>query len=243
MVLQRHGRAVLVVALLMSAFASGAARAQERDRWSIEPSLYLFLPGLSGTVGIGPIDIDLDSPSEAIVHINFGAMGSLRVAYGAWALNTDVMYADLTSTKGNVSANVQQLVVEPTIGYRVLPWLEPLAGIRYERVGGDITGPFGHNTAAARGWVDPIVGVNLGLAISDSVSLRFRGDVGGFGIGSTFTWQAFPFVTWRVADILSLQAGYRVLSVDYEDGAGVQRVHYDVVELGPQLGLTFHFAL
>jgi hypothetical protein len=41
--------------------------------------------------------------------------------------------------------------------------------------------------------------------------------------------------------LISLQAGYRVLSIDYQHGTGSDRVRFDVVELGPQLGVTFHF--
>ena len=233
-------RNVLLAALVASMFASGAAHAQEHDGWSIEPSIYVFLPGMTGTVGIGNIDVDLSEPGTAIIHINFAFMGSVRVAYGAWALTTEVMYADLGATKDQFSGNVQELIVEPTVSYRVYTWLEPLAGVRYASVSGGIAGPFGHSRALTQGWVDPIVGVNLRLALSDSVSLAFRGDIGGFGVGSKLSWQVFPYVSWRFAQIVSLQAGYRILSMDYEHGSGGDRVLYDVVELGPQIGLTFH---
>jgi len=237
-----HRRDVLLVGLL-SAFASSAAPAQERDGWSIEPSIYLFLPGLTGTVGVGSIEVDLDEPSSSIIHINFGAMGSVRVAYGALALTADVMYADLGATKEHSSGSVQELIVEPTLSYRVFSWLEPLAGLRYDRVSGEISGPFGNARALTQGWVDPILGVHLRLDLSESVSLDFRGDVGGFGVGSKLTWQAFPYVRWRFAKIAALQAGYRILSIDYENGSGAERVLYDVTELGPQVGVTFPFDL
>jgi len=238
-----HRRRFLLALLLTSGFAAGPGRAQERDGWSIEPSLYLFLAGLTGTVGIGPFDFDLSSPSDAIWHINFGAMGGVRVAYGPWALNTDVLYADLGWTNGNLSGSVQELIFEPTLSYRVYSWLEPLAGVRYLRAGADVDGPLGHSHAATRGWVDPIVGVRLQAPLAESVSVNFRGDVGGFSVGSKLTWQLFPYVTWRVAKILSLEAGYRVLSIDYENGSGANRVKFDVVELGVQIGVTFHIDL
>jgi len=240
---QNHRRNLLLAGFLLSAFASSAAPAQEHDGWSIEPSVYLFLAGLTGTVGVGTIEVDLDEPSSAIIHINFAAMGSVRVAYGAWALTTDVMYADLGSTKDQFSGSVQELIVEPTISYRVFSWLEPLAGVRYDRVGGEIGGPFGHARALTQGWVDPILGVHLRLDLSESVSLDFRGDVGGFGVGSKLTWQAFPYLRWRFAKIAALQAGYRILSIDYKHGTGTERVLYDVIELGPQVGVTFPFDL
>lgn len=236
----RRRRNLRIATLATSLFASTAARAQEQSGWSIEPSVYLLLAGLTGTVGIGPIDVDLSQPSEAVWDLNAAFMGSVRVAYRAWAFNADVMYADLGATKNDSHGSLQELIFEPTVSYRVYSWLEPLVGIRYDDVGGDISGPFGSSHAAKHGWVDPIVGVNLRLPLSGSVDLIVRGDVGGFGVGSNFTWQAYPHVSWEVSRLISLQAGYRVLSVDYETGSGADRLKFDIVELGPQLGITFH---
>ncbi|MFL5293950.1 MAG: hypothetical protein ACJ79U_20715, partial [Myxococcales bacterium] len=57
--------------------------------------------------------------------------------------------------------------------------------------------------------------------------------------GSKLTWQVFPYVAWRVSKVISLQGGYRVLAVDYESGTGSDRIRYDIVEPGPQFGITF----
>ena len=78
---QTHRRNLLLAGFLLTALASRAAPAQERDGWSIEPSVYLFLAGLTGTVGVGSIEVDLDEPSSAILHINFAAMGLVRDAF------------------------------------------------------------------------------------------------------------------------------------------------------------------
>jgi hypothetical protein len=233
----------LLLLLLVPALAWRDARAEDAAGWSIEPALYVYLPGLTGTVGIGAFDVDLDSPSDAIWNINFAFMGSVRVGYGPWALTTDVMYGDLGVTNGGFSGSVQQLIFEPTLSRRLVPWVEPLAGVRYMRMSGDISRPFGNLHAVTQGWVDPILGVNFRVPLGDSVDLHFRGDVGGFGIGSKLTWQLFPYVAWRISELVSVQGGYRVLSVDYEKGTGSDRVLFDVIELGPQIGVTFHFGL
>ena len=218
-----------------------AARAQEQDDWSVEPSLYLFIAGVSGTVGVGDIDVDLGGPSTAIVHVNFGAMGRVRVGYGAWALTADVLYADLGFTNDPFSGNVQELIVEPTLGYRIDSWLEPLLGVRYDRVGGDLSGPSGNVRARTEGWVDPIIGVHLMMSPTDSLSLHFRGDIGGFSVGSRLTWQVYPYLRWQFSKPVSLEAGYRILSIDYQQGEGSDRIKFDVLELGPQIGLTLSF--
>ena len=68
-----------------------------------------------------------------------------------------------------------------------------------------------------------------------------RGDVGGFGVGSDFAWQAFPYLGWQFAQWGSLQAGYRWVDMDYETGSGANRFKYDMLYRGPQVGITVRF--
>jgi hypothetical protein len=38
-----------------------------------------------------------------------------------------------------------------------------------------------------------------------------------------------------------MQAGYRAVSADYDEGSGLSEFKYDVVTQGPQLGVIFRF--
>jgi hypothetical protein len=40
---------------------------------------------------------------------------------------------------------------------------------------------------------------------------------------------------------ISLQAGYRWLSMDYEAGSGADRIRYDTLDLVAQFKVTIHF--
>jgi hypothetical protein len=241
----RPRRGALIAGLLTAAVASGSLRAQERSRWTLDPSLYIFIPGLAGTVGIGNTDVDLSSPSNVLLNINFAFMGNVRVGYGDWAFTADVFYGDVGATKNRLSGSVKELIVEPTFSYRVFRWLEPLVGFRYDSVIGDTNGigdsgvQLFKNHALSQDWFDPIVGTYLRFPFASNFEFVFRGDIGGFGVGSKFTWQAFPYVSWRVSKLIALQGGYRVLAVDYENGTGTNRIKYDIVEPGPQFGITF----
>jgi hypothetical protein len=94
-------------------------------------------------------------------------------------------------------------------------------------------------------WVDPIVGMRLRHHFAPGHEFTLSGDVGGFGVGSEFSWQAigayrFDFaktshVTW------SGMIGYRALYVDYERGAGVTRYEFDVLQHGPVVGISARF--
>ena len=124
-------------------------------------------------------------------------------------------------------------------------YFEPLAGVRYNNLTGELRGPGVLPTpqipTGTQDWWDPIVGADFAVPLGTKFSLNLRGDVGGFSVGSDFTWQVFPCVDWRFAKWGSAQLGYRWLYMDYETGSGANRFEYNMLNQGPQLGVTFHF--
>jgi hypothetical protein len=222
------------------------ARAIETNKWTFDVSLYGLAAGMSGDVGVGSVTTGVDVGFKDILdNLEFGAMGAARVGYGPWAFTTEVLYMSLEGSKGGVTANLDQWMVEPTFSYRVSKYFEPLAGVRYNTLSAEFRGPGILPTprvpTGTQDWWDPIVGGNLSLPLPKGFSLNFRGDVGGFGVGSDVTWQAFPYVSWQFTQWASLQAGYRWLYMDYETGSGQSRFKYDMLIQGAQLGFTFSF--
>ena len=65
-------------------------------------------------------------------------------------------------------------------------------------------------------WVDAIIGFRASVDVCRTVSLTFRGDVGGFSIGnsSNFTWQAMPGVEWRFTDHWYANVAYQAIGFD-----------------------------
>ena len=76
----------------------------------------------------------------------------------------------------------------------------------------------GINTAieSTTSWVDAVIGFRASVDILRSVSLGFRGDVGGFAIGnsSNFTWQAIPGVEWRFTQNWYATLAYQAIGFD-----------------------------
>jgi hypothetical protein len=75
--------------------------------------------------------------------------------------------------------------------------------------------------------------------------LFIRGDIGGFGAGSDFSWQAvggyvLDFGAWNRI-MFSGVVRYRALSVDYAEGEGRRRFEFDMIQHGPVLGLSMRF--
>jgi hypothetical protein len=235
---------------LATALLPSALRAEEASKWTFEVTPYLLMPGIFGDMAIGPVNRPVDVSFDKIWHnLEFTAMGTVRVGYDRWALTTDVIYLGVGGTKdlGVGSRDVllgydfEQWMVEPTLSYRVCRGFEVLAGARYNNINAEINGPLRRDPTGTQAWWDPIVGANLSLPLGKGFSFNVQGDIGGFGVGSDLTWQAYPNFGWQFAKWGSVQAGYRFLYMDYETGSGLSRFKYDVTYRGPQVGVTFHF--
>ncbi len=90
-------------------------------------------------------------------------------------------------------------------------------------------------------WFDAVIVARLMAPIENRWRLGVRGDMGGFGIGSSFAWQVLPFAGFRFGSLFELVLAYRALGMDYETGSGADLFAYDVVTFGPEIGLLFHF--
>ena len=69
-------------------------------------------------------------------------------------------------------------------------------------------------------WVDPVVGARLRHQMASGAELTLIGDVGGFGAGSDFSWQAVATYGFDVncfGTPLRTVVGYRALAVDYSE--------------------------
>ncbi len=91
-----------------------------------------------------------------------------------------------------------------------------------------------------RNWIDPIVGMRF-RTTSGKWIFSLRGDIGGFGVASGLSWNGAARAGYRLARVASLQAGYRVMGVNYETGQGSSLFEYNMVNTGPGIRFTFHF--
>ena len=145
-------RPLLTSALLGTLLlSSAAASAGEANPWTFDVSIYGLAAGMSGEVAKGPIKSDVDVGFDKVLeYLKFGAMGTARVGYDRWALTTDVVYMHLGGSKGPASADLEQWVVEPTLSYELCKYFEPLAGMRYNNIAGDLSGPAGRASGGGR---------------------------------------------------------------------------------------------
>jgi hypothetical protein len=142
-------------------------------------------------------------------------------------------------------ADLDQLIVDITGGYRFSPIVEAFAGLRVTdlstKVGlGDpvVTELKGSDT-----FYDPVIGTRLLTPLSQNGRwwLQARGDIGGFGASMDFTWQAMANIGFKPTERISIFGGYRALGQDFKDAGGSERFSLDVIYHGPVFGLGFHF--
>jgi hypothetical protein len=112
---------------------------------------------------------------------------------------------------------------------------------------GDLTVSRGRALAASGDvtWFDPLIGLRLRHRFSPQAEMVLRGDVGGFDVGSKFSWQAMGYVNWEFARtqnfVWSAMLGYRALYVDYAKGSGNTLYEYNMLTHGPIMGITARF--
>lgn len=236
---------LLILVALTAGLLPVALRAKEEKSWRFDSSLNLFLAGMSGDVAAKGLPSHVDAGFRDIFeHLEAGFAGRLTAGHERWSLSTEFSYLRLSAEPTGAKIDLEQWLVEPSVGYEVCKCAQVFAGARYNSINGDVTfsGPAGRVKTGTQDWWDPIVGVQLSFPImKDKLSFDGRFDVGGFGAGSDVTWQAFPYLNWRFTKWGSVQLGYRWLGTDYETGSGANRFRYDVVLQGFQLGLTAHF--
>ncbi len=93
-------------------------------------------------------------------------------------------------------------------------------------------------------WIDPIIGLRLRHRIGPGDEFQLRGDIGGFGVGSKFSWQLaggyshdMKIGDWTITNTV----GYRALSVDYSNGTGSGQKGMDAIIHGPVMETSFRF--
>ena len=231
--------------------AVGSAQAGEPGpgNWQAQITPYVWMSGLSGDVSAtqAPPVFSVDkSFSEILENLNGAFFVTGLARKGNFVIVGDFNYVSTSETDptpiGPVDADIEQISGTLLAGTPLIDQpgavLYALGGARVWHVDATLTA----SSIPAResdtwAFVDPVVALRGRLALTDAVSLTGYGDIGGFGVGSDVTWQAVAAVNYALSQRLSISAGYRHLSVDYEDGGQL----LDVDLSGPVLGATIKF--
>ena len=133
--------------------------------------------------------------------------------------------------------------------YRVLPWLELGLGGLVSSVKAEVSidrkviggGTTTLDASKTETWFDPMLIARIKNSGLQQFVYQFKGEIGGFGIGSDLAWQIQAYGGYRFSELFEMTAGYRIISLDYETGSGQGRFMYDVDTFGPVIRFGFNF--
>ena len=235
------------------------------DRWQFSLTPYVWGVNASGKVTIGNYSTsssmsfsDIMRDMEAAAEIHFEAR---KGAFGFF-LDPTYMKLDQSSTLTAVPVGTQfpasryvtftseMWLVEFGGFYQAGKWLldgnekgrkvrvDLIAGGRYWYVHGDLdTGT--SSASKTNQFVDPFIGARVIVDITEKLTFRLRGDVGGFGVGSDIAWNGLGGFGYQFSPGVAGLLGYRYLYMDYK--TGTSRARYDITMQGPTAGVMFTF--
>ena len=224
------------------------------DNWDFIIAPYLLVTSIDGDASVGRVegaDIDV-GPKDIIENLELGAMIQVEAHHkSGYGLSMAYNFMDLSGGasapgRGSLDADIHQGIFEGYGIYRVSTDKGPLdfyGGIRWWDIDVELKVNGLKVVENTADWVDPVVGLRWMPQISDSWHVILKGDIGGFGISSDFTWNLQGGLMWDATDYLSLVFQYRALSVDYSTGnvGDLDRFTYDTITHGPLFGLAFQF--
>ena len=249
-----HSFTLLGAVLASLAVPSGAHADETAGGWRQTVVIYGMGAAMSGTAQLGEVEVPVGlSASDLFDLLEFGAMAAYRVENDTWSFTTDATFVGLgrtATTEGGLlrgEVDIDQFTLMGTAGRRLTDNVEFLFGLAYLDLSSDVKVESTSGDAvnlrisADADWIDPTLGLRYSIPLGEAWRLNLRGDIGGFGIGSDFMWQALATAQWRVSDTAGVIFGYRAIGFDYEQGKDQNYQHYDLIEQGPVVGVTISF--
>ena len=235
----------------MSSTDSNAITTTTDSGWNVRTNLYGWATSMNGDVTVrgftAPVDVKF---SDILDKIDFAFMGVVEVGRGDWSFAADLFYAKLGADKTvgplRFDVGMEQFTGNFVVVRNLLDdgktRFDVYGGVRVSYISTDlfIDRVFptpDTNVSGSKTWVDPIIGVRVNRNLSEKLFLRGVADIGGFGIESDLTWQAYAALGYRLNEKSAISIGYRGLGTDYTDGPFA----YDVISHGLILGYEYKF--
>jgi hypothetical protein len=247
-------RLLFVCTFLFATISMGLAQEVEKSssKWHYVAEPYMFFANMSGETTLAQFpEISVDAPaSDVLGHLKMGALLYAEATNNDWSITSDYIYmklgqdAETSRLIKSGSVTMKETVWELAGFKRITPWLEGGAGCRLVslNLGLDVeTISESHDVSTDEMWVDPIIALRSNHTFNNKWLVQLRGDVGGFGVGSDFSWQAQANVGYKFSKLFQTSVGYRYVGMDYDKGDGSERFLYDMDTYGAVVRLGFNF--
>lgn len=218
--------------------------------WVIVP--YAWLSNLDGHSIVGDAEVDVrDSTLQLSGAVRLegrgNRLGFRMVASTATIANptTIVLQADpnqplvgayhFSWTTVEMHGTLQVGPSDPASAFSVY------AGMRYVRQAQRLTGDLSPPIARSQVWLEPVAGSQYFVAVGPRFWVSISGDIGGFAVGSDFTWTLGAELGFRLAPAMDLVMRYGYREVQYDNKElGQESYRWDAgVQQGWFLGAAF----
>jgi hypothetical protein len=242
--------------LVNSAAAPSKQKAQSDTSgsgWEFSFAPYLYMTGLSGTVGARGRTTEVDlSFGDVISHLDVGIMGTFEAKKDRFLIINDVVWTKLSEkrdTPGDLYSTakigVNLFSWTPEVGYRLYDSeggsFDVIGGLRVTSVENNLnfgTGTLpGFDVSARKSWAAPIIGGHGVANLTSKFFLSTVFDVGG-GFGTHFTGQFYGGAGYKITPKIALIGGYRYLNNNFSDSEGFT---FDAAMNGILVGAKFKF--
>ena len=230
--------------------------AEQESGWQFSASPYLWMSGMKGDMGVveevEPVGVDL-SFVDILGALKFALMGSLEARNGRFVATTDALFLTMGADEDidireedflDVELDTKTFIATATGGYRAVDrgsmFVDVFAGGRFYsmKTSLDLEGPQrSFSGSKTENWIDPVMGARFQAPLGQNWSVQTYADIGGFGMGSHFTWQVIGLIEYDLSSRWSLTGGWRHLDIDYDHDGFV----FDASMSGPILGAVYHF--
>jgi hypothetical protein len=256
---------VVLSLAVLAPLASAEENPDEKRGWEFRVAPYFWFVSMDGNVTAKGQKSDVDTEFRDIWdELNIAGMVTFDARKGNWGFLGDAIYADLGKSR-----SVGGIDIDPTVKvawvsaggfYRLGTWklsdaagkgvpavtVDGLFGARYTHLKANLDIEGFANRSSNQDWLDPLVGARALFDLSKHWMLSLHGNVGGFGVGSDFTWETLCGIGYRFRlfskeNNARVVGGYRAVHQDYKDGSGNDKFEWDVTLHGPILGLLIEF--
>ena len=239
---------ILMVLTAQLTFANEHEQTDD-DTWHFDITHYIWAMGTDGDVTIRGVESDSDTDFCDIMddfkfNINlhyelqrkrFGLFGDTSILWLEDEADTLIGETDVDSELGIFDLGAMYSIIRrPDDDMKV----DLLAGVRYFRVKTDIEFDNGIDFDGSQDWFDPFIGSRLFTRFNENWVFNIQSDIGGFSLGSDFTWNLNTMLGYEFNDTYSLWLGYRWLDIDIDKGDSFK---YDATISGPTLVSVFRF--
>ncbi|HEX7119268.1 MAG TPA: hypothetical protein VF212_10795 [Longimicrobiales bacterium] len=216
-----------------SATATAFAPVRQPERWEVFWTPYLWAAGVEGEVGSRGRTTEIDLGfSDVVQNLDGALLLPIELRKGRWGVLSELILIRLSDQSGtpgplfgSVEVSADETLVQLLPLYRIVPQdpvaVDGLAGGRLWHLSAELDftpGVLpGVVVEATERWIDPIIGTRIIADLGERWRVHGYGDLGGFGIGSDFTWQLIGTIGYEIGEGTVLRFGYRHLDVDFEN--------------------------